>query len=49
MDAGSELLRVGEEWDQAMVANDAELIGSFMSDGWIIIGPDGTVGTRQTF
>jgi len=32
-----------------MVANDAELIGSFMRDDWIIIGSDGTVGNKADF
>ncbi len=49
MDAGTELLRVSEDWDQAMVANDAKLIGSFMSDDWIIIGPDGRLGNKGDF
>ncbi len=49
MDAGTELLRVSDDWDQAMVANDARLIGSFMRDDWIIIGPDGRPGNKSDF
>lgn len=49
MDAGTELLRVSEDWDQAMVANDAKLIGSFMRDDWIIIGADGKLGNKADF
>lgn len=45
----SELLLVADEWDRAMVANDADAIGSFMADDWTIIGPDGSVGGKERF
>ncbi|MEK6373431.1 MAG: nuclear transport factor 2 family protein [Acidobacteriota bacterium] len=48
-DLERELLQVADEWDQAMVANDAEAIGSFMADDWTIIGSDGSVGDKATF
>jgi ketosteroid isomerase-like protein len=48
-DSSEELLRVARAWDQAMVANDPEAIGSFMAEDWKIIGPDGSVGDRETF
>jgi ketosteroid isomerase-like protein len=32
-----------------MVGNDADEIGHFMADDWIIIGPDGKVGAKATF
>ncbi len=44
-----ELFRVATEWDRAMVGNDPEAIGRFMSDDWTIIGPDGHVGDKSTF
>ena len=44
-----ELMGVANEWDQAMVENDAEAIGQYMADDWTIIGPDGSVGDKATF
>ena len=44
-----ELIRVAQEWDRAMVANDAQAIGRYMADDWTIIGPDGSVGDKATF
>src|SRR5688572_21212290 len=32
-----------------MVGNDAEAIGRFMADDWVIIGPDGRVDDKATF
>ncbi len=51
MDGGvrEELIRVAQEWDRAMVANDAEAIGRYMAGDWTIIGPDGSVGDKPTF
>jgi ketosteroid isomerase-like protein len=43
------LIALAHEWDRAMVSNDADLIGRYMSDDWIIIGSDGRVGDRATF
>lgn len=48
-DLEREILRVAHDWDQAMVSNDAEAIGSFMADDWTIIGSDGSVGDKATF
>lgn len=36
-------------WDASMVANDSLAIGSFMTDDWIIVGPDGSVDGRERF
>lgn len=36
-----ELLKVGSKWAEAMVANDAERIGSFMADEWVIVSERG--------
>src|SRR5919106_3825816 len=44
-----ELIAVTNEWDRAMVENDAEAIGQYMADDWTIIGPDGSVGDKATF
>ena len=51
MDEGTreELVRVANDWDRAMVENDAEAIGRYMADDWTIIGPDGSVGDKRTF
>jgi len=44
-----QLIDVSHAWDRAMVANDADAIGFYMADDWIIIGPDGSVGDKATF
>jgi ketosteroid isomerase-like protein len=36
-------------WDQAMIQNDADTIGQFMHDDWVIIGSDGGVSDKPTF
>jgi ketosteroid isomerase-like protein len=45
----SELETTAHEWDRAMLANDATLIGSFMADDWTIVGPDGSVNGKAPF
>lgn len=47
--AAAELARVANDWDQAMVSNDPRVIGQFMADDWILIGPDGSVDTKPRF
>jgi ketosteroid isomerase-like protein len=32
-----------------MVLNDADAIGQFMADDWIIVGSDGRIGDKATF
>ena len=44
-----ELIRVANEWDRAMVENDAEAIGRYMAEDWTIIGSDGSVGDKPNF
>lgn len=44
-----ELAAVASAWDRAMVENDAEAIGQYMTDDWTIIGSDGNVVDRATF
>ena len=43
------LLQLTHDWDRAMVSNDADAIGRFMADEWIIIGPDGSIDTKERF
>lgn len=47
-DTKQELLRLGEDWAAAMVANDADLIGSFMADDWVIVSERG-ISTKEEF
>jgi ketosteroid isomerase-like protein len=44
-----ELNAVCHAWDRAMVRNDADEIGSYMADDWIIVGSEGRVGTKSAF
>ena len=45
----SELRTMVAAWDQAMIENDADAIGQFMHDDWVIIGSDGGVSDKPTF
>jgi ketosteroid isomerase-like protein len=36
-------------WDRAMVANDADAIGRYMAEDWVIVGPDGSVSGKARF
>ena len=49
MEDKEDLIALSHEWDRAMVANDAEAIGRYMADDWVIIGSDGRVGNKPTF
>ena len=44
-----DLILVANEWDQAMVRNDADAIGRYMADDWIIVGADGSMSDKATF
>jgi ketosteroid isomerase-like protein len=44
-----ELLKVEEEFAQAIVSNDLERLGRFVADDWIIIDPDGAIVDRTRF
>ena len=48
-DPRAELIETAHAWDRAMIANDADAIGAFMSDDWIIIGPDGRFSAKADF
>jgi GNAT superfamily N-acetyltransferase/ketosteroid isomerase-like protein len=47
--AEAELIAVAAAWDRAMVGNDPEAIGRFMTEEWTIVGPDGRVGDKASF
>ena len=47
--APNELSDVAHAWDRAMVENDAEAIGRYMSDDWTIVGSDGGIIDKATF
>lgn len=42
-----ELEKLEREWTQAIVSNDAEAIGSFMADEWLIIGQSGITDKKS--
>ncbi|WP_336083012.1 nuclear transport factor 2 family protein [Nocardia sp. SSK8] len=42
------LLAVLDDWQSAIVANDADAIGSFMTDDWIIVSETG-IATAERF
>ncbi|MGH9779926.1 MAG: nuclear transport factor 2 family protein, partial [Candidatus Acidiferrales bacterium] len=48
MEEKEELIDLSHAWDRAMVENDAEAIGRYMADDWVIIGSDGRVGDKAT-
>lgn len=43
-----ELIDLGARWAEAMVANDADRIGSFMADDWVIVSERG-ISTKEEF
>jgi ketosteroid isomerase-like protein len=47
--AREDLIRVANDWDHAMVQNDAEEIGRYMADDWVIIGSNGSLCDKATF
>ena len=48
-DMEKEVLKVEEEFGQAMIKNDADKIGTFLADDWIIIDPDGGIIDKVRF
>jgi ketosteroid isomerase-like protein len=44
-----EILRLEKEFSQAIAKNDAEAVGRFLADDWIIIDPDGGIIDRASF
>lgn len=49
MSAEEEILKLGKEFAEAIVKNDAESIGRFVADDWIIIDPDGGIVDKARF
>src|SRR5262249_25604994 len=47
--AEEELNTLENEWARAFVKNDAEAIGRFMADDWMVISPDGNLIDKATF
>jgi ketosteroid isomerase-like protein len=47
--AEAELLAVAAAWDRAMVGNDADEIGRYIADEWVIVGTDGSQTDRASF
>jgi uncharacterized protein (TIGR02246 family) len=43
-----ELLQMGEDWAAAMVTNDAEQIGNFMADDWVMVSERG-ISSKEHF
>jgi ketosteroid isomerase-like protein len=44
-----EVLGVEKQFSQAIVKNDAEAVGQFLADDWIIVDPDGGIVDRAQF
>jgi ketosteroid isomerase-like protein len=38
--------RVAHDWDRAVVTNDAEAIGRFLADEWVIVGSGGSLCSK---
>jgi len=45
--AKEELMRLGRDWDRAIVSNNAEAIEKYMADDWVIIGSDGVTSKEK--
>lgn len=43
----AELVAINEDWSRAIVSNDAEQIGSFMADDWVIVSESGVASKEQ--
>lgn len=48
-DIEKELLKLEKEFTAAVVKNDPEAIGRFVTDDWIIINPDGGIIDKERF
>jgi ketosteroid isomerase-like protein len=44
-----EILRMEKDFGQAVIKNDADAVGQFLTDDWIIIDPDGGVIDKARF
>src|SRR5262252_6144961 len=48
-DAENELLKWEDDFAKAVVSNNAEAIGKFLADDWVIVDPDGSIINRERF
>ena len=48
-DTRSELLKWEKDFAKAVVGNDADAIGKFLADDWVIIDPDGSIIDKARF
>lgn len=48
MSVEDELLKTGADWAEAMIANDADRIGSFMADEWVMVSERG-ISSKEHF
>ena len=48
-DTKSELLKWEKDFAEAVVSNDADAIGKFLADDWILVGPDGNIIDKARF
>ena len=47
VEVANTLERLGAEWAESMIANDAGRIGSFMADEWVIVSERGVSGKEH--
>ena len=45
----AEIVKVVKAFERAMITNDANEIGSFLADDWIVVGPDGATIDKAHF
>ena len=38
---------ISDDWDGALVSNDADAVAAFMADDWVFVGPDGVTEKRD--
>jgi ketosteroid isomerase-like protein len=44
-----EILKMGRDFEQAVIKNDADTVARFLHDDWIIIDPDGGIVDKERF
>lgn len=44
-----EILKIEKDFEQAVIKNDSDAVGQFLTDDWIIINPDGGVIDKARF
>ena len=49
MNSEEDLVRFCNEWDEAMVDNNAKLIAHFMSEDWVCVGTEGGITPKSSF